>query len=45
MNFYFQFLNGLSFSFVKDIYVVGDKLARNGRETAICLSQILVISL
>ena len=32
-------------SFVKDIYVDGRKLARNDRKTAICESQILVISL
>ena len=32
-------------NFVKDIYVGGRKLARNGRKTAICPTQILVISL
>ena len=32
-------------NFVKDIYVEGRKLARNGRKTATCQSQILVISL
>ena len=35
----------LNLSFVKDTYVDCGKLARNGRKTAICQSQILVISL
>ena len=35
----------LNLSFVKDIYADGGKLARNGRKTAICQSQILVNSL
>ena len=26
----------LNFSFVKDIHAVGEKMARNGRKTAIC---------
>ena len=36
---------GLKLSFVKDIYVVGKKMAGNGRKTAICQLQILVNSL
>ena len=32
----------LNFSFVKDTYVDGEKLARNGQKMAICQSQILV---
>ena len=35
----------LNLSFVKDVYVVGKKLARSVRKTAICQSQNLVISL
>ena len=35
----------LNLSFVKYIYANGGKLARNGRTTAICQSQILVNSL
>ena len=35
----------LNLSFVKYIYANGGKLARNGRKTAICQSQILVNSL
>ena len=35
----------LNFSFVKDNYVDGGKVARNGRKTAIWLSQILATSL
>ena len=35
----------LNLSFVKDIYVDGGKLARDGPKTAICQSQILVYSL
>ena len=31
----------LNLSFVKDIYVVGKKMTRNGRKTVICHSQIL----
>ena len=38
-------IDHLKLSFVKDIYVDGGKLDRNGRKTAICQSQILVISL
>ena len=37
--------DGLNLSFVKDNYVDGGKLARNGRKTAFCQSQILVNSL
>ena len=35
----------LDLSFVKDTYVVVEKMARNGRKTAIYQSQILSISL
>ena len=35
----------MNLSFLKDIYVVFKKMARNGRKTAIYQSQILVISL
>ena len=35
----------LNLSFVKNNYVEGENLARNGRKTAICQSQIMVISL
>ena len=35
----------LNLSFLKDIYVVGEKMARNCRKMAICQSQILVNSL
>ena len=35
----------LNLRFVKEIYEDGEKLARNGRKTAICQSQIFVISL
>ena len=31
----------LNFSFMKDIHVVGEKMPRKGRKTAIYLSQIL----
>ena len=34
----------LNFSFVKDIHVVGNKMARMGRKTAIYQSQILGIT-
>ena len=37
--------NRLNFSFVKDIHVVGEKMARKGRITAIYQSQILGITL
>jgi hypothetical protein len=35
----------LNLSFVKDLHLVFEKMARNGRKTAIYLSQILVNSL